>query len=346
MPAPPRSCTPTARSRSEQLEARLDQSLLLERVPDLHRRSLRRVGLVVGEPGGGEHRHAADAVAPRGGAEQHGEVAGALGAAEDQSLDGHRAEAEDVHERVVGVAVVEHRLAADRGHADRVAVARDARHDPFGDPARPRVVERTEAQRVHDRDRSGTHREDVAQDAADSGGRPLVPARSPRGGCGSRCGSPRRCRRRRRRRQRPPPGPPAPTAPRWGTAGGGSVSSCRSSARTTSPSTWPARGGSARGPGARGSSRTPRRSAPAPDGSRPRRVVPRGEVVRCRLHEPWPGRYSSRSVAGSAHPLNGTISIALNGAGRSDVNGPRSACGERRYGVGCVHGQVQANSDD
>ena len=36
------------------------------------------------------------------------------------------------------------------------------------------VVERTEAQRVHQRDRTRAHREDVADDAADAGGRALV----------------------------------------------------------------------------------------------------------------------------------------------------------------------------
>ena len=36
------------------------------------------------------------------------------------------------------------------------------------------VVERTEAQRVHERDRAGTHREDVADDPADAGRRTLV----------------------------------------------------------------------------------------------------------------------------------------------------------------------------
>ena len=48
------------------------------------------------------------------------------------------------------------------------------RHDTFGDPAAAGVVERPEPQRVHDGDRPGAHGEDVAQDAADAGGRALV----------------------------------------------------------------------------------------------------------------------------------------------------------------------------
>ena len=87
---------------------------------------------------------------------------------------GQHAEAEHVDERVVAIAVVEHDLAADGGHTDRVAVAADAGDDAFDEIARAGVVERTEAQRVHERDRARAHREDVADDAADAGGRALV----------------------------------------------------------------------------------------------------------------------------------------------------------------------------
>ena len=51
------------------------------------------------------------------------------------------------------------------------------RDDAFDDPPRARAVrsvERAEAQRVQQRDRAGAHREDVADDAADAGGRALV----------------------------------------------------------------------------------------------------------------------------------------------------------------------------
>jgi hypothetical protein len=74
-------------------------------------------------------------------------------------------------------------------------------------PAARGVVERTQPERVHDRDRAGAHREDVAQDAADTRRSPLVRLDRGSGGCGSRCGSPRRSRRRRRRHPRPRPGP-------------------------------------------------------------------------------------------------------------------------------------------
>ena len=62
-------------------------------------------------------------------------------------------------------------LAADRRHADRVAVVPDAGHGVVEQVARaPRRVGLAEAQRVEHRDRPRAEREDVAQDAADAGG--------------------------------------------------------------------------------------------------------------------------------------------------------------------------------
>ena len=98
----------------------------------------------------------------------------ALGLRQHQPLDRQHAEAEHVDERVVAVAVVEHDLAANGRHADRVAVAADAGDDALEQVAGAGVVERAEPQRVHERDRTRPHREDVADDAADAGGRALV----------------------------------------------------------------------------------------------------------------------------------------------------------------------------
>jgi hypothetical protein len=116
----------------------------------------------------------ADAVPPGRRAEQHGEVADAAGLAQHEALDRQCAQAEHVHERVFGVDLVEHRLAPDGGHAHGVAVTGYAVDDALGDPAAAGVVERPEAERVHDGDGSGPHREDVAEDAAHPGGRALV----------------------------------------------------------------------------------------------------------------------------------------------------------------------------
>src|SRR6185295_1333005 len=60
--------------------------------------------------------------------------------------------------------------AADRRAAKTVAVPADARYDAVHERARLGIVGVAEAQRIEDRDRSGAHREDVAQDAADAGG--------------------------------------------------------------------------------------------------------------------------------------------------------------------------------
>ena len=86
----------------------------------------------------------------------------------------HQADGHDVDERVALVARVEDELAADRRHADAVAVAADAADDAIDQVARPRVGRVAEPERVEDRDRPGAHREDVAQDAADAGRGALV----------------------------------------------------------------------------------------------------------------------------------------------------------------------------
>ena len=156
----------------EQRQARLDELLLLERVADLDRRALVLGALL--EPGRRQHAGAADAVAAGRRAEQHREVALAGRAREHEPVVREQAEAQHVDERVLAVAVVEHDLAADGGHADGVAVAADARDDALEQVARAGVVEGPEPQRVHERDRARAHREDVADDPADAGGRALV----------------------------------------------------------------------------------------------------------------------------------------------------------------------------
>ena len=83
-------------------------------------------------------------------------------------------EAEHVHQRIARVALVERNLAADRGNTDAVAVAGDPGDDARKSPADEGFIERAEPQRVQQGNRSGAHREDVADDAPDAGGRTLV----------------------------------------------------------------------------------------------------------------------------------------------------------------------------
>ena len=166
-----------------ELEAALDEQLLGERVTDLHVGS--PVLAVILERGARQHRRAADAVASRRGAEQHGEVTRTLRAGELQVLVAQYTDGERVDQRVVGVVRIEDGLAADVGDADAVAVQADAAHDAVDEVPLPlvdrngRAVECgpaarvTEAQCVHDRDRARAHRQDVAQDPADPGRRAL-----------------------------------------------------------------------------------------------------------------------------------------------------------------------------
>ena len=163
--------------RVEQLEAGLNQPLLLEGVAHLHAGALGvvgRTGVVAAEAGRGQDADAADAVAPGARPEQHGQVPGAGRDAEHEALDGQRAHAEHVDQRVLGVAGVEGELAAHGRHPDRVAVARDTAHDALDQPALPGVVGRAEEEGVHDGQRARPHGEDVAQNAAHPGGGALV----------------------------------------------------------------------------------------------------------------------------------------------------------------------------
>ncbi len=82
-------------------------------------------------------------------------------------------EAHRVDQAVVLVGLLEVDLAADVGHADRVAVVADPAHGAVEQVARADRVELAEAQRVEDRDRPRPDREDVAEDAADPGRRAL-----------------------------------------------------------------------------------------------------------------------------------------------------------------------------
>ena len=86
----------------------------------------------------------------------------------------HEAEAERVDENIPVVRRVEHHLARDGRHADAIAVTADSADHAAEQVARPRMIERSELERVHARDRPRAHREDVAQDSADAGRRALV----------------------------------------------------------------------------------------------------------------------------------------------------------------------------
>ena len=149
----------------DEVERHLDQRLAPERVADLHRRPL-LVGAL--EVLAREHGRAADPVAACQRAVEHEQIPGAGRLRAEDALGRQQADAHRVHERIRCVRLVEDRLAADVRDAGAVPVVPDA-----GDGAAEVPVGRAEAQSVEQRDRSGAHGDDVADDPADAGGRTL-----------------------------------------------------------------------------------------------------------------------------------------------------------------------------
>jgi hypothetical protein len=159
------------RAGLHQLEAGFQQAFLGKRVANLNGGALFLYGFVELCRG---HGGAADAVAAGLGAEIDHRQADALGFRQEDRVGPGDTGSKGVDQAVAVVARIELDLAADGGHAEGIAVAADT-----GDDARDQVpglgmIRRAEAQRVHGRDRPGAHGEDIAQDAADAGGSPLV----------------------------------------------------------------------------------------------------------------------------------------------------------------------------
>ena len=120
------------------------------------------------------HRRAVDAVAPGLGADIDHEVSRPGGGRIEDAVGARQPDAHRVDQDVAVIGGVELALAADRRHADAIAVAADPGHDPRDEMAGQRMVGAAEAQRIEQRDRARAHREHVAQDAADPGRRALI----------------------------------------------------------------------------------------------------------------------------------------------------------------------------
>ena len=84
------------------------------------------------------------------------------------------ADAHRIDQDVAVVGRVELALAADRRHADAIAVAADPGNHAGDEMPGARMVRAAEAQRIEDRHRPRAHREHIAQDAADPGRRALI----------------------------------------------------------------------------------------------------------------------------------------------------------------------------
>ena len=171
-PAAPRSWMPTTSFSAKASRVHSMSSFSWKGSPTWTAGRFARLGVVEGL--GGEDRGAADAVAARAGPVQDDLVARAGRLREVDVLVPHDADGTGVDQRVALVAGVEDDLAADVRQAEAVAVAADAGDDAGQDALGVGVVGRTEAKRVDDGDRAGAHRDDVAHDAADAGGRALV----------------------------------------------------------------------------------------------------------------------------------------------------------------------------
>ncbi len=160
-PAAPRSWSDTQSPFSTSARRELDQLLAGERIADLHGRAL--VLVRVGELLAREDARAADAVPAGRRAVEDDQVPGPTRARGKDALLRQHPDAHRVHERVLGVDRVEHRLAADRGDADAVSVVADP-----GDRAPEGEARVAEAQPVEQRDRPRAHGDDVPEDPADA----------------------------------------------------------------------------------------------------------------------------------------------------------------------------------
>jgi hypothetical protein len=147
------------------LEAGLEEELLLERVADLDVRPL-----VLGLPAelGRGHGGAVDAVAAGLGAEIDDRQADAGGLGVKNLVLLGDADGHGVDQIVAVVARMESDPAADGRYAEGIAVAADAGDDAGNQRARPRVRRRAETQEVQARDRACAHGEDVAQNSTDT----------------------------------------------------------------------------------------------------------------------------------------------------------------------------------
>src|ERR1700682_1047302 len=155
----------------DQLQARLEQKLLRERIPIRDTTALSVAGL--GEIFRSERR-SVNSVST--GARAHGDdwIPDAFGLGADQIVLVQQPDAHRVDQWIIRVGAVEHDLASHRRNSDAVAVIPDSFDDSGKEIPYPRALKASEAQRVQHCDRPRPHREYIAKDTAHSGGRPLI----------------------------------------------------------------------------------------------------------------------------------------------------------------------------
>ncbi len=154
-----------------QLECGFHQALFGERVADLDSRAFLFDGVV---KFGGGHGRATNTVAASFGPEVDHRHADTGGGRVEDFVGVREARREGVHEAIAVIGCVEAHFAANGWHAETVAIATDTFDDAVHKLAGLGVVRAAKAERVHRSNRARAHGEDIAQNAADAGGRTLV----------------------------------------------------------------------------------------------------------------------------------------------------------------------------
>jgi hypothetical protein len=123
------------------------------------------------------HRRAVNSVAARLGSDVNHRIARSRGLPVEDLIFPHHPKSKCIYEWVTAIALLKLRLAAKVWNAKAVAIARNAAHNPFNDGVvsgnklwlnSKFRLNRTKPQRIHHRQRSRTHRKNVAQYAADA----------------------------------------------------------------------------------------------------------------------------------------------------------------------------------
>ena len=113
------------------------------------------------------------AVPPGAGAHQEQHVPHLAGCGRGDAVGPDQAHAHGVDQWILRIRLVEADLASYVGHADAIAVPRDAAHHAMKQVPVLRVVQGAEAKGVEQGDGTGAHGQDVPNDAAHAGGRSL-----------------------------------------------------------------------------------------------------------------------------------------------------------------------------
>ena len=154
----------------ESLEAGLDQALLQKGITHLHGRAV--VEAVLTELGA-RKTGAPHAVAAGGAAHVHHRISNTGGPRSHDRFGLHQAQSHGIDQGVAAVAGVKGHFTRNGGHTHAIAVVGDASHHALHQAGITGLLERPKPQSVEQGHGAGTHGENVAQDPAHAGGRPL-----------------------------------------------------------------------------------------------------------------------------------------------------------------------------